>query len=319
MFLFWSFSGKNELWIKGVGITNESMTGFLMTTRTNYELIGRGGFGRVFKVFNPLDDQHYAIKQVRVARDNVADALKEIRILASLYHPNIIRYFHSWVSATNDENHNLIAEDEDNEGECFYFHIQMEYCPSTLRTYLSGRNVVNTQECLNVVSQVVDGLCFLHANAIAHRDLKPDNILISCFSPLWVKISDFGLAKRDVEGEQEEDASAYLGSFLYAAPEQYSEKRYSVASDIYSLGVIVFEIQHLFQTDMERVLRIQALRKDRDATGVLVPFLILDMTDPDPSHRPQASVVRDTLRFQSTHFFCNGLAWDIVGQALEKI
>lgn len=308
---------------QGARTTNETMSGFLLTTHTNYELIGRGGFGRVFRAFNPLDDQHYAIKQVRVARDNVADALKEIRILASIYHPNIIRYFHSWVSATND-NHNLLlaADDEDDEigNECFYFHIQMEYCPSTLRAYLSGREVVDTQECLTIVSQVVDGLCFLHANSIVHRDLKPENILLSSLSPLWVKISDFGLAERNIAGEQEEgQASSYMGSFLYAAPEQYNEKRYSAASDVFSLGVIVFEAQQIFRTDMERVLRIQALRKDRDATGVLVPLLILDMTDPNPRHRPPATVIRDTLRFQSARFFCNGLAWQIVERALEKI
>jgi serine/threonine protein kinase len=190
----------------------------------------------------------------------------------------------------------------------------MEYCPSTLRQYLRERDHLDFRVCSEVVRQMTDGLFFLHSHSIVHRDLKPDNVLISSFHPFHVKITDFGLARQVDTQALSLDASSYVGSFLYAAPEQACHKTYSCASDVYSLGVILFEVQHLFSTDMERVLHLQRLRDKRDAGHC--PFfqpLILEMTDPHPARRPPLSQVRNQFFLHRIDPFvlCRDIVWEI--------
>lgn len=300
----------------------------LLTQSQDHQLIGKGGFGRVFKVFNSLDNQHYAIKQIRVAENNLAYALKEIRIMASIHHPHIIRYFHSWVSSTpyneedddfsEEENSNNLSSSEDrvvvHKGSFFFFNIQMEYCPSTLRLYLNERQSIDFHLCLEIVRQMTEGLFFLHSHSIIHRDLKPDNVLISSFHPFHVKITDFGLAQQ-INTTADEPSSYAAGSFLYAAPEQFYEKTYSYASDVYSLGVLLYEVQYLFYTNMERILHIEKLRNKRSVEDC--PFfqsLILDMTDPNPLHRPPISMIRNQyfLNLMDPVIICRDIVWQIV-------
>jgi len=292
----------------------------------NYQLIGKGGFGRVFKVFHHLDNQYYAIKQVRVAEDNFENALKEIRILACISHPHIIRYCHSWISSTPCCKEDDSSEEEEDSMEMvvrspahYFVNIQMEYCVSTLKCYLTERTFLDISVCSTIVFQIVKGLHFLHSNRIVHRDLKPDNVLIASFEPLHIKITDFGLAKQNQESTVF-DASCYAGSFLYGAPEQLYQKTYSYASDVYSLGIIMFELQHLFQTNMERVLSIQKLREDRNVDCLYFHHLIMDMTDPDASKRPTLSMLRNQYftDLDNPVIICRDIVWQMISLALEK-
>lgn len=292
----------------------------------HYQLIGKGGFGRVFKVFHHLDNQCYAIKQIRVAEDNLENALKEIRILASVSHPHIIRYFHSWISSTPCQEGEYSSDEDDEENGMlvrksshFFFNIQMEYCVSTLKQYLQERASLDIAVCFTIVFQIIQGLSFLHSHSIVHRDLKPDNVLISSFDPFHVKITDFGLAKYLKASQIHPDASCYAGSFLYGAPEQLYQKIYSYASDVYSLGIILFELQHLFRTDMERVLSIQKLRQKRDADCMYFRSLILDMTDPDASRRPSISMLRNEYftDWNNPLLLCRDIVWQVAHLAME--
>lgn len=306
----------------------------LLTHAQDHQLIGKGGFGRVFKVFNRLDNQHYAIKQIRVAEHNIAGALKEVRILASIQHPHIIRYFHSWVGTTpyHDDQMDDTSDDDNSTGgrvvlhtdDCYFFNIQMEYCGSTLRQYLMERRCIDFPACSEIVRQITEGLFFLHSHGIIHRDLKPDNVLVSSFYPLHIKITDFGLAiQSNNDTTIPYDMSSYEGSFLYAAPEQFqssTKTSYSSASDVYSLGIIMFEIQHLFHTDMERVLQIEKLRKHRvvDA-GLCFQSLILGMTDPNPMERPPLSLIRNHffLNLMDPVIMCRDIVWQIISSVLD--
>jgi serine/threonine protein kinase len=317
--------------------TTSSEISLFQDPHPNYQLIGKGGFGRVFKYFNPLDNQCYAIKQIRVSEDNLENALKEIRILASISHPHIIRYCHSWISTTpcQDEDDYSSGEDDapgtddaavmvrNHSSPQYFFNIQMEYCFSTLKSHLAERTFFDVSACFTIVYQIVQGLHFLHSNSIVHRDLKPDNVLISSYHPLHIKITDFGLAKKTYDpnttpaGQQ---ASCYAGSFLYAAPEQLYQKIYSYASDVYSLGVMMFELQHLFHTDMERVISIQRLCRERDMECQYFHQLILDMTDSNPSRRPTIPMIQNQY-FTDLHnpiVLCRDLVWQIIGSVLEK-
>lgn len=300
----------------------------LLTQSQDHQLIGRGGFGRVFKVFNRLDNQYYAIKQIRVAEHNIANALKEVRILASIHHPHIIRYFHSWVGTTPYQD-DLSDDDEDSSGNedrmvvhhpCYFFNIQMEYCASTLRGYLSKRQEIDFSICSDIVRQITEGLYFLHSHSIIHRDLKPDNVLVSSSYPFHIKITDFGLSKQLGTEVLPCGASCYEGSFLYAAPEQFQDKTYSCASDVYSLGIIMFEVQHIFHTDMERIIQIEKLKKNRTVEEDLyLQSLILDMTDPDPKKRPPVSIIRNHyfLNLMDPVIMCRDIVWQIIGSVLD--
>ena len=292
-----------------------------------YQLMGKGGFGKVYRVFNNLDNQYYAIKQIRVSKENLTNALNEIRILASISHPHVIRYHHSWISSCCCEIEEEEDYDEDNsedddmlvetDGNVYFFNIQMEYCVSTLRKYLNERTIVDVSHCYAIIYQMMDGLIFLHQHSIIHRDVKPDNVLISSFQPFHIKITDFGLAKKIATSS---DASSYVGTCLYAAPEQ-SQKKFYYVSDVYSVGVIILEIQSLFSTEMERIRCIQDLKQKRKVSCFYFGSLLLEMTDPDPTKRPTLSQIKNKwfISMETPLILCRDLVWNIVNSILDKV
>jgi len=298
------------------------------------ELIGRGGFGKVFRVFSSLDDQYYAVKKIIITEGNIKSALHEIRILASMIHPNIIRYYHSWIESKpysrNEDNDTDSSSDDDEDrddivvhhGECYFFNIQMEYCTGSLRQFLWDRRVIDERVCHRIITQVVEGLYFLHRNSVIHRDIKPDNILLH-HNPLVVKISDFGLAKVFRKKLSLTESTTYTGSLLYASPEQYDGRAYSFSTDIYSLGVILLEIQQRFRTESERIRCLQSFRIRREIPGhTNFKDLILDMTHEDADARPtarQLHVLFNEIDQSPPVFVCRDIVWEIVYLTLDKL
>jgi len=280
------------------------------------DLIGKGGFGRVFRVFNKLDDRFYAIKKIHVRENNIKGALHEIRILASVVHPHVIRYYHSWIEGCACvKNQEEEEENEEEDSSNYFFHIQMEYCETSLREYLWNRRAVDIEACYNIMSQILDGLRFLHTNGIIHRDLKPDNILLFSRNPMQVKISDFGLAKVFHKKLTMTESSTYAGSFLYASPEQYNGESYSFSTDIYSLGVLLLEIQKIFATDMERILTLNAFREFHTIPcDIRYGDLLLRMTALAPCERPSVIQLQGIF-FNAIHhpaLLCRDILWEII-------
>ncbi|XP_054748327.2 eukaryotic translation initiation factor 2-alpha kinase 1-like [Lytechinus pictus] len=176
----------------------------------------------------------------------------------------------------------------------YYLYIQMELCKSTLRVWLSERNgrvatknqfdVVNERDNQNIYKQLLEGIDYIHTQNILHRDVTPKNIFLSHNAddhPL-VKIGDFGLARVDVITEpktpmrfqrnQEVDEccidpgvsqtyTSGVGTETYAAPEQLDGTTYDNKSDMYSMGLILYELYHPFLTGMERHKCLERLRK----------------------------------------------------------
>ncbi|CAL1547553.1 unnamed protein product [Lymnaea stagnalis] len=177
-------------------------------------------------------------------------------------------------------------------------YIQMELCSTTLQEWLYDRNsqqgdsydaTLFCSDNMRIFHQLLLGVNFIHSHGLIHRDLKPRNIFLSG-NDLHVKIGDFGLAKEDMlsQGREEivlkpspTDEGTFLydnhttgvGTLSYASPEQLKGSFYDVKviffffsffffqSDMYSLGVIFFEMFNVFHTDMERLRELEKLRK----------------------------------------------------------
>lgn len=201
-------------------------------------LLGAGGMGQVFRARHVHLDRLQAIKIMHphMASDPGFQARfrQEAQAIAALEHPHIVRIFNF----------------DEQRGR---YYIAMEYLPDgSLRTLLDRRARERTKWPLNfgldLVRQAAEALDFAHARGIVHRDIKPDNILIERHagpggrSLYVVKLTDFGLA-RMVEGGGGITASGVtVGTLAYMSPEQCQGLPVDGRSDIYSLGIVLYEV-----------------------------------------------------------------------------
>ncbi len=193
-----------------------------------YEIIeplGHGGMGQVFlAVRNDGEfDQQVALK---LSYDYIDDSIRERfenerQILAQLNHPNIA---HLLDGGTTEQNKPYIA---------------MEYVKGLPIDQYCKQSKPNLKIRIGLILQACDAVSYAHNNLILHRDLKPDNILVSQSG--WVKLLDFGIAKL-MDEELNNKTATQIMTRNYASPEQIQGKTLSVQSDLFSLGVIAFEL-----------------------------------------------------------------------------
>ena len=238
---------------------------------SNYNILdnlGNGSFGSVFKCKNNIDLKLYALKIMKLNSKNI----KEPRIMCNLNHKNIIKYYCSWIDKSNINLINCLTNDVSTENtdvstentnvsteNDYHLFIQMELCRYTLNNYLE-KFEFNYKDRIVIFSQIVEGLNYLHENHIIHRDLKPSNILFN--ENKIVKISDFGMSifKESLEKDIFK-GSDLIGTSLYNSPETQTENIYSIFSDIYSLGIILFELLNNFNTYMEKYIEINKIKE----------------------------------------------------------
>jgi eukaryotic-like serine/threonine-protein kinase len=194
--------------------------------------LGKGGMGAVFEASDLRLKRKVAIKLVLASKAGDPGSLRrlgrEARALARLSHTNIV--------ATYD--FGMI------ESEAAY--LVMEFVPgTTLRTEITRRNIPPAVAA-DWFSQLLEGVKAAHAAGVVHRDLKPENVLIS--PPVdgrnQVKIADFGIAKWSLPGLESTHLTApgtVVGSFHYMSPEQLSGQSVDERSDIFSIGIMIFE------------------------------------------------------------------------------
>ena len=188
------------------------------------EKIGEGGMGKVYLAEDTKLDRKVAIKflpeHLTKDRDNVERFEREAKAAAALNHPNII----------------TIHEISKIDSQIF---IVMEFVDGdSLRTKIDEKNLT-IEEVLNITKQICEGLSEAHKADIVHRDIKPENILIN--SRGGVKILDFGLAKLKGVSKLTKETST-LGTIHYMSPEQLQGQEVNHRSDIWSLGVVIFEM-----------------------------------------------------------------------------
>lgn len=189
------------------------------------KIIGVGGMAVVFRAFDILAGRNVAVKILKddIARDEVSVKrfINESKAVSMLSHPNIVTIYD--VSVRSDAK-----------------YIVMEYIEGiTLKNYMLKKGKMETGEILSMIEQVLGALEHAHQKGIVHRDIKPQNIML--LKNGIVKVTDFGIAKLpNAETVTVKDSA--IGTVFYISPEQASGSKIDARSDIYSLGVMMYEM-----------------------------------------------------------------------------
>ena len=199
---------------------------------TTTDRLGEGGFGKVFKAYDTYLDRWVAIKIAPVLPHLESVRLKkEVELISKLpAHPNIARYEECYTFKSFD-------------GE-YDFGILQYYEEGNLNQLLK-KITLTYQQKEHLLTQILSGIDFLHNNGIIHRDLKPQNILIVKRGDSYIpKITDFGISKKlDINKSSVfSNSIAGAGTLAYASPEQLAERTIRKNADLWSLGVIAFQV-----------------------------------------------------------------------------
>ena len=200
------------------------------TTLGRYEILselGQGAMGTVYKARDPMLDRIVAIKTINLTlpKEELAEYearfYQEAKAAGGLSHRNIVTI------------HDIGRSDR-------VAYMAMEFLEGQeLRKLMQSRIPIQLTHALDIVSQVAEGLQFAHDRQIIHRDIKPANIMV--LNDGLVKITDFGIARMRTN-EVKTMTGMILGSPKYMSPEQVSGKRADTRSDIFSLGVVLYEM-----------------------------------------------------------------------------
>jgi serine/threonine-protein kinase len=190
--------------------------------------IGRGAMGVVYKATDSVLERTVAIKTVNMnltqeeAKGYEARFYQEARSAGSLNHPNIVTIYD--VGRVND-----------------VVYMAMEFIEGVeLRSMFAEGRPLPVTQAISIAAQVAEGLGYAHDHGVVHRDIKPANIMVMPNGP--VKITDFGIARMRASSQELTQTGMMLGSPKYMSPEQVIGKRADHRSDIFSLGVILYEM-----------------------------------------------------------------------------
>tara|TARA_Y100000741_G_scaffold341104_1_gene303137 strand:+ start:53 stop:1144 length:1092 start_codon:yes stop_codon:yes gene_type:complete len=186
----------------------------------NNDFIGKGSFSKVYIGYKRGNiNKKYAIKKIYKKDDvkYISYVEKEIDIMKKLNHKNIIKLYDT-----------IYTEK--------YIYLVLEYCDNDLHSFINKTDL-DEEKIKYIIRQITDSLKYIMDNNIVHRDLKPHNILIN--NNLEIKLCDFGFAR---EFKDTLLTETICGSPLYMAPEILNNHKYNIKSDIWSLGIIMYEM-----------------------------------------------------------------------------
>jgi eukaryotic-like serine/threonine-protein kinase len=241
--------------------------------------LAHGGMATVYLAMDTRLDRQVALKvmHAELARDDefVRRFIGEAKSVARLSHQNVVAVF-----------------DQGSDGPFLY--LAMEYVPGrTLKELLRERGRFTPAAALDIMTGVLDGLAAAHASGIVHRDVKPENVLLTADGRL--KVADFGLARAQAAAGQTR-AGLLIGTVAYLPPEQVTGEATGPRSDVYSAGVVLFELltgRQPFTGDTPIAVAYQHVNTDVPAPSSLVPGippavdqLVLAATSRDPALRP---------------------------------
>ena len=189
------------------------------------EIIGVGGMANVYRAYDSIDDRTVAVKILRDEHMQNDELLRRFRneskAIAVLSHPNIVKVYD-------------VSFNEDIQ------YIVMEYIDGiTLKEYIEQQKVLRWKEAVHFTVQILRALQHAHDKGIVHRDIKPQNIML--LADGTIKVADFGIA-RFARASQQTVTDKAIGSVHYISPEQAKGDVTDEKSDIYSVGVMLYEM-----------------------------------------------------------------------------
>ena len=240
--------------------------------------IGEGGMANVYLALDTILDRNVAIKVLRGDLENnekfIRRFQREAKSVSDLSHPNIVEVYD-------------VGEEEGQH------YIVMEYIDGrTLKQLVQKRGALTVAEVMDIMAQITDGLTQAHDAYIIHRDIKPQNIMI--LDNGMIKITDFGIAM-SMNATQLTQTNSVMGSVHYLPPEQASGKTATMKSDIYSAGILMYELltgsvpfkgDNAVEIALKQMKeRIPSIRKQNPLIPQSVENIILKCTAKNPKNR----------------------------------
>ncbi|WP_425381600.1 serine/threonine-protein kinase [Spiroplasma endosymbiont of Polydrusus pterygomalis] len=189
------------------------------------KVIGSGGMAKVYEAEDKYLNRQVALKVINPISpldDLIKERfLQEIRAVSRIRHPNVILVYDIFI---------------DKKDWCLVFELLEG---KTLKEYLSNYSVLSVNEVIVIMKEILKGVSACHAANIIHRDLKPENIILT--SSGAIKVLDFGIAVID-DYEVKKHANQVVGTMKYIAPEVVKFQKPTIQSDIYALGIILYEL-----------------------------------------------------------------------------
>lgn len=257
------------------------LAGHLLGERYKIEKkIGGGGMANVYLANDTILNRDVAIKVLRMEYANDQEFItrfdREAQAATSLSHPNIVNIYD-------------VGEEED------ILYIVMEYVEGlTLKEYIQQHGPIEVDKALDIMKQITAAIAHAHANDLVHRDIKPQNILLDPNGQ--VKVTDFGIAIA-LSATALTQTNSILGSVHYLSPEQARGGLATKISDIYSLGIVFFELltgRLPFSGETPVSIALKHLQNDtpsvrrfNQSVPQSVENIVLKATDKDPFHRFQ--------------------------------
>lgn len=244
----------------------QDLTGKVIKSYEIKELLGMGGFGAVYRARQDVVDREVAIKVIWPAFANHPDFIRrfetEAQVVAGLEHPHIVPLYDYW---------------REPDGA----YIVMRWLRGGHLKDMIRKSAVPMDDISRILGQITAGLTLAHRYGIVHRDMKPENILLDDDENAY--LADFGIAQilRDVQ-DADEDLFGSMGSPAYAAPEQIRGDSTSPACDLYSVGVMLYEMivgEHPFP-ELAEMTHTELLRMRAEAT---LPSLMITRPDLPPT------------------------------------
>lgn len=252
------------------------------------KLLGEGSFGKAYLVESLRDSSLSVIKQLdlsHMSEETVRETLKEARVMEVLQHPNVIRFKEVYKTKKNR------------------LCIVMEYAENgdlqqKIKQQSSSGRLFSEQQILDWFTQMCLAIKHVHDRKIIHRDLKTPNIFLT--KDNTIKVGDFGIAK--VLAHTREKAKTVVGTPYYLSPEIIEGKEYSTKTDIWSLGIILYEMCALSPPFKANNLSFLALKIVKGSYSPIpsvfsgdLAALISKLLNVDPEKRPSVHEVLSNL------------------------
>lgn len=257
-------------------LTGEFISGRYLVQK----LIASGGMASVYLAQDKVLERQVALKVIHphLSKDRsfVEKFQREAKMAAKLSHPNLVNVF-----------------DQGSDGDVIY--LVMEYVPGiTLRDAMNDFGALDANRTLEIIEPLTAGLAAAHSAGILHRDLKPENVFLSDGGV--VKLGDFGLARAITQHTQ---TGSVVGTVAYLSPELVLRGQADARSDVYSLGVMIFEMitgRQPYQGEQAVQIayqhandKIPAPSSVKGGVPELIDEIVLWATARDPSHRPASA------------------------------